>query len=223
MNHKVSEKAYKGMGMEGFTARWYASLTHKSLDEFRSLARRAAGQIPAGSSVLEVAPGPGYFAIELAKLGAYRVTGLDISRTLVDIACANAVEAGVDVDFRRGDAAHMPFASESFDFLLCRAAFKNFSQPLPALKEMYRVLKPGGRALIIDLRRDASMQSITQAVHGMHLGAINAMITRLTFRFMLLRRAYTTEEFQQLLAQTKFGPIDIREDLIGLELALRRT
>ncbi len=35
MNHKVSEKAYKGMGMEGFTARWYASLTRKSLDEFK--------------------------------------------------------------------------------------------------------------------------------------------------------------------------------------------
>jgi ubiquinone/menaquinone biosynthesis C-methylase UbiE len=222
MNHKVSEKAYKGMGMEGLTARWYASLTHKSLDEFKSLARRVAGQIPEGSTVLEVAPGPGYLAIELAKLGAYRVTGLDISRTLVEIARANAAEAGVDVDFRQGDAAHMPFDAQSFDFLLCRAAFKNFSQPLPALKEMYRVLKPGGRAMIIDLRRDASMQSISQAVQAMHLGPVNAMITRLTFRFMLLKRAYTREEFRQLLAQTKFGPIDIREDLIGLELALQR-
>jgi ubiquinone/menaquinone biosynthesis C-methylase UbiE len=223
MNHKVSEKAFKGMGMEGVTARWYASLTHKSLDEFKSLARRVAGQIPADAMVLEVAPGPGYFAIELAKLGAYRLTGLDISRTLVEITRANAAKAGVEADFRQGDAAHMPFASESFDFLLCRAAFKNFTEPLPALKEMYRVLKPGGRALIIDLRRDASMQSISQAVEGMHLGIVNAMVTRLTFRFMLLKRAYTREEFQQLLAQTKFGPIDIREDLIGLELALART
>jgi ubiquinone/menaquinone biosynthesis C-methylase UbiE len=223
MNHKVSEKAYKGMGMEGLTARWYTSLTHKSLDEFKALAGRAASQIPAGAAVLEVAPGPGYFAIELAKLGAYRITGLDISRTLVEIARSKAAEAGVNVDFRRGDAAHMPFASESFDFLLCRAAFKNFTEPLPALKEMYRVLKPGGQALIIDLRRDASMQSISEAVQGMHLGTVNAMITRLTFRFMLLKRAYTREEFQQLLAQTKFGQINIREDLIGLELALQRT
>ena len=223
MNHKVSEKAYKGMGMEGFTARWYASQTHKSLDEFKALARRTAGQISAGASVLEIAPGPGYFAIELAKLGNYRVTGLDISRTLVDLARTNAAGAGVTVDFRQGDAAHMPFASESFDFLLCRAAFKNFMEPLPALKEMYRVLKPGGRALIIDLRRDASMQSISQAVQGMHLGAVNALITRLTFRFMLLKRAYTRAEFEQLLAQTGFGPIDIREDSIGLELALTRA
>ncbi len=50
----------------------------------------------------------------------------------------------------------MPFESETFDFLLCRAAFKNFTEPLQALREMCRVLKPGGRALIIDLRRDTS-------------------------------------------------------------------
>jgi ubiquinone/menaquinone biosynthesis C-methylase UbiE len=223
MNHKVPEKAFKGRGMEGFTARWYANLTRKSLDEFKSLARRTAARIPAEASVLEVAPGPGYFAIELAKLGAYRVTGLDISRTLVEIACANAIEAGVNVDFQQGDAAHMPFAPESFDFLLCRAAFKNFTEPLPALKEMYRVLKPGGRALIIDLRRDASMQSIAKAVQGMHLGPVNAMITRLTFRFMLLKRAYTKQEFEKLLAQTRFATPEIHEDLIGLELSLERT
>jgi len=223
MNHKVSEKAFKGMGMEGLTARWYASLTRKSLDEFKSLAERVAREIPADASVLEVAPGPGYFAVELAKLGSYRITGLDISRTLVEIARTSAAEAGVNVDFRQGDAAHMPFAAESFDFLLCRAAFKNFTEPLPALKEMHRVLKPGGRALIIDLRRDASMQSISKAVQSMHLGAVNALITRLTFRFMLLKRAYTKQEFQRLLAQTKFGAADIREDLIGLELALQRT
>jgi hypothetical protein len=66
------------------------------------------------------------------------------------------------------------------------------------------------------------MQSISQAVQAMHLGTVNAMITRLTFRFMLLKRAYTREEFRQLLSQTRFGPIDIREDLIGLELALQR-
>src|ERR1700722_5157383 len=195
MNTAISAKAYKGMGMEGFTARWYASLTHKSLDEFKALARRVSSQIPAGASVLEVAPGPGYFAIELAKLGAYRITGLDISRPLVEIARTKAAEAGVNVDFRQGDAAHMPFAAESFDFLLCRAAFKNFTEPLPALKEMYRVLKPGGRALIIDLASDASMQSISEAVQGMHLGPVNAVITRLTFRFMLLKRAFTREEF----------------------------
>jgi len=223
MNQAVVEKGYKGLGMEGPIARWYASLTLKSLDEFRSLAERVADGIAPGSRVLEVAPGPGYFAIELAKLGAYRVTGLDISHTFVDIARRNAHEAGVEVDFRQGNAAAMPFEDRSFHFLLCRAAFKNFSQPVEALQEMYRVLKPGGEALIIDLRKDAPKEFISEAVDGMRLGPFNTVMTKLAFRFMLLKRAHTRAEFEQYLAQTKFGPIEIRESLTGLELSLHRT
>ena len=222
MDHTSSVKAYKGIGMEGFTAEWYASLTHKSLDEFKALARRVAEQISTGSQVLEVAPGPGYFAIELTKLGGYQVTGLDISHTFVQIARRNARQAGVDVDFQQGNAASMPFEGKSFDFLLCRAAFKNFTQPVRALQDMYRVLKPGGRALIIDLRRDASRESVSEAVEEMRLGRVNTIITKLTFRYMLLKRAYTRNEFEQFLSQTKFGHIDIKEDLLGLELSLQR-
>jgi len=222
MSQAVAEKAYKGMGMEGFTAKWYASLTVKSLDEFKALAQRVARQLPAGSTVLEVAPGPGYFAIELAKLGAYRITGLDISHTFVEIARRNAAEAGVEVDFREGNAAAMPFEDQSFDFLLCRAAFKNFTEPVRALEEMYRVLKPGGRALIIDLKKDASNDSIAEAVDRMGVGRVNGIITKLTFRFMLLKRAYTRKQFEEFLSQTKFGRAKIHEDLIGLELSLKR-
>ena len=135
------------------------------------------------SRVLEVAPGPGYFAIELAKLGNYQITGLDISKTFVGMARASAAKAGVRVDFRRGNASNMPFGNESFDFLLCRAAFKNFSEPHCALEEIHRVLKPGGQALIIDLRRDTSKESINQAVNDMNLGTVNGILTKLAFRF----------------------------------------
>jgi ubiquinone/menaquinone biosynthesis C-methylase UbiE len=222
MDH-VLPKAYKGWGMEGLTAKWYASLTRKELGEFQAQARRVAGQIPSGGRVLEVAPGPGYFAIELAKLGNYRVTGLDISRTFVEIARKNSSDAGVSVDFRLGNAARMPFDANSFDFVFCRAAFKNFADPIGSLHEMYRVLSPGGRALIIDLRRDTSTESINQAVDAMRLGMANRIITKLTFRFMLLKRAYTKSEFEQFLSQTKFGPVEIKEGVIGLELSLQRV
>jgi ubiquinone/menaquinone biosynthesis C-methylase UbiE len=222
MNHLSSEKAYKGLGMEGVTAKWYASLTRKAMDEFVTLARRVAEILPPGSRVLEIAPGPGYFAIELAKLCRYRITAIDISRTFVEIARRNAAEAGVDVDFRQGDVANMPFEPESFDFLVCRAAFKNFTRPVRALEEMHRVLEPGGRALIIDLRKDASRESVNEAVDRMRLGGLNTVITKLTFRYMLLKRAYTRIEFEQLLSQTKFNSFDIREEPIGLELWLQR-
>jgi len=222
MQANVISKPYRGWGMEGAVAKWYAGLTKKSMDEFKALAKRIAEQISPLSRVLEVAPGPGYFAIELAKLGDYRIKGLDISGTFVEIARANAANAGVRVDFRQGNASSMPFGDERFGFILCRAAFKNFSDPLGALQEMHRVLKPGGQALIIDLRRDASMQSITQAVRGMSLGAVNGMITKMTFRFMLLKRAYTKSELEQMISKTKFQDVQIREDLIGLEISLRR-
>lgn len=221
--HVSAAKAYKGWGMEGVVARWYAGLTKKSMEDFRSLAQRTAELVPVGASVLEVAPGPGYFAIELAKLGKYQIAGLDISETFVKIARANAARAGVHVDFQRGNAAEMPFADNSFDFLLCRAAFKNFTEPKRALEEMHRVLKPGGQGLIIDLRRDASMESINQAVSGMKLGAMNSLLTKITFRYMLLRRAYTKSEFEEMISKTKFHGAQIQENLTGLEILLSKV
>ena len=222
MNMTTTMKAYKGMGMEGRVAKWYAVNTGKSLNEFRTLARQVAGNLPPGSRVLEVAPGPGYFAIELAKLGNYQVQGLDISKTFVEIATRNAKDAGVDAAFQHGDAANMPFQNETFDFLLCRAAFKNFSQPVRALQEMHRVLKPGGTGLLIDLRKDASPESIRQEVDGMGLNFLNKTMTKLTFRFVLLKRAYTETQFRNFFAQTKFRSVEYRKTPIGLEIHFER-
>jgi ubiquinone/menaquinone biosynthesis C-methylase UbiE len=215
-------KPHKDRGMEGMVAKWYTTNTGKTLDEFSKLAQRIANQLPRGCNVLEVAPGPGYFCIELAKLGAYSITGLDISHTFVEIASKKAEEARVRVDFRQGNASSMPFVENTFDFLLCRAAFKNFGQPVRALQEMCRVLKPGGRGLIIDLRKDASMESINHHVDGMGLSAINKMLTKLTFRTMLLKSAYTRAQFGQMLAQASFRSIDIQEADIGFEILMTK-
>jgi ubiquinone/menaquinone biosynthesis C-methylase UbiE len=215
-------KPYKGIGMDGALARWYARLTKKSMADFQVLAKRVAGEISPASSVLEVAPGPGYFAVELAKLGEYQVTGLDISQTFVEIARTNAAEAKVQAQFQRGDASRMPFKAERFDYVVCRAAFKNFSAPEAALREMYRVLKPGGRALIIDMRGDASRESMKEAAKGMKAGAVNRAIVYLTFRFMLLKRAYTRAEFERMIGKTGFRVVEMREVSIGLEILLTR-
>jgi ubiquinone/menaquinone biosynthesis C-methylase UbiE len=192
------------------------------MKDFAADARRIAQLLPRGGEVLEVAPGPGYFAIELAKLGGFRIVGLDISKTFVEIARRNGAAGKVDVDFEHGSASAMPFPDDEFDFLFCRAAFKNFSQPLRALQEMHRVLKPGGRALIIDLRGDAPVGAVEEAVSKMGLGSFNAWLTRMAFRFMLLKRAYTKTGFDELLAQTRFRSVRIDQSPLGMEIWLEK-
>ncbi|HUJ49640.1 MAG TPA: class I SAM-dependent methyltransferase, partial [Bryobacteraceae bacterium] len=135
------QRGYKGIGMEGSIARWYEKTTRKDLDEFRKLAERLRAIAPENAAVLEVAPGPGFLAAELARGGKLRVTGLDISKTFVELAQKNATEAGVRAEFRQGNASDMPFADNSFDLVVCRAAFKNFTQPQKAMREMRRVLR----------------------------------------------------------------------------------
>lgn len=216
----MAAKGYKGMGMEGPIAKWYAKVTHKDIEEFRALARRMAEGIQPEASVLEVAPGPGYFAIELAKLGKYKITGLDISETFVGIARKNAGEAGVEIDFRRGNASNMPFGEESFDLILCRAAFKNFTDPVGALREMRRVLKIGGRAVIIDLRKDTPKKEIDAHVDNMHVGKLNSAFMKFTFRAMLLKRAYTRADFERFIAESGFPRFEIGEAPVGFEVKL---
>jgi len=216
-------KAYKGIPMEGMLATWYARNTAKMNEEFRACARRIAAHLPPGAAVLEAAPGPGYLAIELAKLGAYRVTGIDISETFVRMACEHAARAGVNVVFRQGDAAALPFAGETFDFVVCRAAFKNFSDPAGALNEMHRVLRPGGSALVIDLRSDISNEAIDAAVADMNLDRVNAFMTRLTLKHMLRKRAYSRADFHEMAAATPFHRAEIEDDGIGFDVWLHKA
>jgi ubiquinone/menaquinone biosynthesis C-methylase UbiE len=215
-------KGYRGMGMEGAVARWYDRSTRKDMERFRALAARLRTVLPRGGDLLEVAPGPGYVAIEMAKGGAYRVTGLDVSRTMVELAHRNAAEAGVEVDFRQGNASAMPFADDSFDLLACSAAFKNFSEPHKALEEMYRVLRPGGTALVLDLRKDVPMSEIRKYFGAIGLSTINRWMTLAAFRFMLLKRAYTRGQLEAMLTDIPFRSKEIRLVDVGVELWLQK-
>ena len=216
------QKAYRGMGMEGSVARWYDKTTRRDLSEYERLAARIDEMLPSGGDILEVAPGPGFLSIGLAKRGRHRVTGLDISKTFVHIARKNAESARVSIDFRHGNASDMPFAENSFDFVVCRAAFKNFSEPVRAIDEMRRVLRLGGKGVIIDLRRDTSMTAVSNYVDRMGGNALNGILVKLAFRFMLIRRAYTIAEFRQMLDQVAFQRSWIEENPVGLEAGFEK-
>lgn len=212
---KATVKPYKGLPMEGVIANWYAKTTLKDLNRHQWMAKQLVDKIPANGSVLEIAPGPGYFCLELAKLGEFKITGLDISKSFVEIARKNAREAGCKIDFQEGNASAMPFQENTFDFTFCQAAFKNFSEPVKAICEMYRVLKPNGIAVIADMRRDASAEDIDREVRGMGFDPLNRFLVKWTFDHMLLKSAYSVDQMKSMVAQTPFRSCHIEIQGVG--------
>jgi ubiquinone/menaquinone biosynthesis C-methylase UbiE len=218
-----TSKAHKGPAMEGFIATWYAKNTKGDARGYRECAKSVAERASSSGSVLEVAAGPGYLAIELAKLGRHRVSGLDISKSFVRIATENAAVEGVDIEFRQGNAAELPYPDESFDFVVCRAAFKNFTDPTGALNEIHRVLKPGGKASIFDLRKDASKDDVRALVAGMALSPLNSLWTQLTFRFFLLKNAYAEDAIERLAVASRFGRCEVLTSGVEFDLRLAKS
>jgi ubiquinone/menaquinone biosynthesis C-methylase UbiE len=209
----------KDISIEGVAARWYDRNTRKHrLVEMKRYATEVAKHIQDGFSVLEVAPGPGYLAIELAKLGKYRIMGLDISKD----ARRNAKEAGVGVHFQQGSVADIPFPDNTFDFIICTAAFKNFKEPVKALSQMYRVLTPGGTALIIDMNRNISDQQIEEYTENIGAKGVDKLVMRFMFKYFLRSGAYTKDEFVNLASKTEFKEHDIKEEGIGFYIYLRK-
>lgn len=211
------QRRRKDVGIGGIAARWYDSSTRRHrLSEMQDYAMEAASRININSEVLEVAPGPGYLSIELAKIGSYKIAGLDISKDFVEIARKNAKEAGVTVDFQQGSAAKMPFPAAAFDFIMCTAAFKNFKEPERALGEMRRVLKPGGRALIIDMNRNSSDEQIEVYLNNHGATGAERIFLRFMFRHFLRNGAYTSDDLAKFISRIPFREFDIKEKGISL-------
>ena len=123
---------------------------------FRGIAADIAAVAPPQARVLEVGCGPGLLSIELARAHGLEVTGLDLDPAMVDRARANAAgaefHAGSPPTFVVGDVAALPFDDASFDLVVSTFSMHHWSDRPAGLREIARVLRPGGRALIWDLR-----------------------------------------------------------------------
>jgi ubiquinone/menaquinone biosynthesis C-methylase UbiE len=207
-------------GIYGPAAKWYDKNSRKSrLAELKKYADAVAGRAPKGGFVLEVAPGPGYLSIELAKMG-YAVTGVELSQDFVEIEKRNAAEAGVRVNFLQGNAAALPLSEGQFDFIICTAAFKNFKEPVTALLEMHRVLKPGGTALIIDMSHNITKDDIHAETASMK--GFDKWFVKLSFRTFLSKSAYTKQEFEGFIAASPFESGEVSKDGLSLYAFCRK-
>lgn len=99
------------------------------------------------SRILDIGTGTGFLAVLLAELG-HEVVGIDISSGMLKIAKSKSKNS--KISFNLGDAENLPFADNSFDATICRHVFWTLPNPDKALSECYRVIKNGGKAVIID-------------------------------------------------------------------------
>jgi demethylmenaquinone methyltransferase/2-methoxy-6-polyprenyl-1,4-benzoquinol methylase len=124
-----------------------------SYGQDRKWKRRLVGMAPAarGIRALDLACGTGDIAFALADRGA-RVTGLDITHRMVQLAREKRQAAA----FVTADMMSLPFASDQFDLVTTGYGIRNVPELVPALAEIYRVLKPGGVFLSLDFNRPAN-------------------------------------------------------------------
>lgn len=99
--------------------------------------------------VLDVGCGTGFLALLLAEQG-HRVTGVDIADSMVMLARQNAAAAGMPVTFLVGDAENLDAPAAVFDLVTARHLIWTLPDPVTAVLEWRRVLRPGGRALLVE-------------------------------------------------------------------------
>jgi ubiquinone/menaquinone biosynthesis C-methylase UbiE len=210
-----NSRAKKDLAITGAMARWYNKSTRSRIESLSVHADMIAEKVAGGARILEVAPGPGYLSIELAKRG-FAVTGVDLSADMAAIAKTNAAEAGVRIDFKQGNASALPLEAGTFDFIICMAAFKNFSEPQKAIAEMYRVLKPSGVALINDMNRESTPADIEEELKTMHgLSGLDRWFIKLSFKTFLRNGAYNQAEFEEFAKNSPFPKFEITKRGFG--------
>ena len=158
----------------------YDGLNHGlSLSIDRLWRRRTVRRMAPAEHVLDVAIGTADLTIAMLRSGkAQRVTGLDLSDRMMDI--GRRKTAGQPVTFVHGDAQAMPFDSETFDAVTCAFGCRNFSDLDAGLKEMYRVLKPGGQVTILEFSYPSN--GLVRALYDVYFSRVLPFVGRLVSR-----------------------------------------
>jgi ubiquinone/menaquinone biosynthesis C-methylase UbiE len=138
-----------------FTPAWFEEQKRfRYVDYAPWLADLAGFERHRGDLVLEVGCGMGTDLLEFAAHGA-RVVGLDLTRRHLELARRRFRASGRAGSFQQGDAERLPFASGVFDFVYSCGVLHHTPDGASAVREIHRVLKPGGRATILLYHRNS--------------------------------------------------------------------
>ncbi|MDD4924755.1 MAG: ubiquinone/menaquinone biosynthesis methyltransferase [Dehalococcoidales bacterium] len=180
-------------------------------------------------SILDICCGTGDLSLSVAKLAAKdaKVTGVDFSRPMLDVAVRKAQKAGLDITFVTGDIADIPFAADSFDSMCIGFGFRNltYKNEMSAqyISEILRVLKPGGRFVIVESSQPAPDAKIIKFFHRFYVKYIVSGLGRIisgnnaAYNYLAESAAnyYGAEELRDLLLKSGFEKVTFKRLFFG--------
>ncbi|MBE0651178.1 MAG: bifunctional demethylmenaquinone methyltransferase/2-methoxy-6-polyprenyl-1,4-benzoquinol methylase UbiE [Bacteroidales bacterium] len=146
----------------------------------KKLRKKLAGDNP--KMILDVASGTGDLAIELAKMPVEKIIGIDIAADMLEIGKVKVRKRGLDkkIQLQVGDSEAIDFVSEYFDAVTVAFGVRNYEDLGKGLKEMQRVLKPGGKVAVLEFSKPSTfpMKNIYWFYFKYILPVIGKMVSR---------------------------------------------
>ena len=152
-------------GKKEQVAKMFDNISHRYdfLNHFLSLGidkiwrRKAISMLKASQPkvILDVATGTGDFAIQALSLKPEKIFGIDISEGMLDMGRKKLKERNLSgkIELLKGDSENIPFGENKFDAVTVAFGVRNFENLEKGLREIYRVLKPGGKLIVLEFSR----------------------------------------------------------------------
>jgi len=189
--------------MDGWIARAYdRGVQAAFVDLLPTLVQDLLGDLQHARRLLDVGCGPGQFTILVAeRLATAEVWGIDLAPTMIELARrhASASPAAGRLHFEVADVARLPFPDAHFDAVLSSGSIKHWPDAGAGLREMHRVLAPGGRAFIGEMNRLAPPAAIAANRHRLRHWFFRLIYPR------VFAKAMSPEEARQVFASSPFG------------------
>ncbi|MFX0096929.1 MAG: class I SAM-dependent methyltransferase [Candidatus Hodarchaeota archaeon] len=179
----------------------------------RAIVRQLKKFDPKGVLV-DVGCGPGYLIMRISReIPHLKIVGVDISEEMIRRASTNLISLGLSnqVEFRKGDIKRMPFKEGTVDFVVSTFSLHHWSRPKQSLKEIYRILKPKGRFLLFDFRRDGRRLFYWFLTFASKTGP--AKLREGNEPITSFLSSYTISEIEHFLSQAQFAYWRIRAGL----------
>ena len=164
---------------------------------------------------LEIGPGPGYLGIDwLRKTSGTILTALEISKTMIEVAEKNCKDAGMSerAEYISGNASKMTFEDDRFDGIFTNGSLHEWEEPEKVISEIYRVLKPGAKIFIGDLKRNINPVLIKMMKMGVKSRSMKRGLKT------SVGAAYIKPELEEIMRKSSFTKFHVNEDAFGIEI-----